>query len=50
MFLVFKKNFSFETTVRDHYPSGVTVTDRPSELIYMIQKTNCPEKKAKLLL
>jgi hypothetical protein len=36
MFLVFSKNFFFQTTVRGHCLSGVTVTDRPSELIYRI--------------
>jgi len=40
MFLVFFKNFFFQTTVRGHCPSGVTVTDRPSELIYMIWEWN----------
>ncbi len=30
MFLIFLKNFSFQTIVRGHCPSGVTVTDRPS--------------------
>ncbi len=37
MFLIFFKKISFQTTVRGHCPSGVTVTDRPSELIYMIR-------------